>query len=108
MEFTLFFWLVLSAASFRITRFFVIDTMFEGFRNKIHVFLVNRHGKDEFLARKFFELTSCTWCLGFWVSLLLYSIFVWHNPTAFSRMDWINVFAVAGGQGMLHAIEPSD
>lgn len=108
MEFNLFVWLILGFASYRLTRFLVIDTLLDGIRSKFHVFLVNRTKKLRFFAVKLYELTSCTWCLGFWVSLLAYSLYLWHSPLDFNQVDWVNVFAVTGVQGLLHAFEPDN
>lgn len=101
-------WFILGFAAYRITRLLVIDTIFELSRAKFYSFLANRQGKLSFIWQKTLYLTSCTWCLGFWVCLALYSVYVWGNPTDFSRLDWINVFAVSGVQGLLHAFEPSE
>lgn len=102
--------LVLGFASYRLTRFFVIDTFFEGFRHKFYAFLTNRadkKGKLQLLWLKIYELTSCTWCFGFWVSVALYTVYAWNQPD-FTKFDVINVFAVAGVQGLLHAFEPDN
>lgn len=96
---------VLSLASYRITRFFVIDTLPETARHKFHAFLLNRkHAKWVF--GKLYELTSCTWCLGVHVSWLLWWAYTRVYPWDFGIKGWISVFAIAGVQGMIHAIEP--
>lgn len=103
--------LVLAFASYRLTRFLVIDTFVEGLRAKLYTFLTNRAQKNGPLHRlwvKIYELTSCTWCTGFWVSVALYTAYVWTAPWDFSRFDVINIFAIAGIQGLLHALEPED
>lgn len=103
--------LVLGAAAFRLTRFLVIDTVFEGYRAKFHVFLHNQAAKDGKVSLfwgKLLELTTCTWCLGFWTSLALYSVYVLQYPWDLGRLGWISVLAVAGIQGLLHAFEPGD
>src|ERR1051325_3523535 len=97
--------LVLGFAAYRITRFLVIDSFFEGLRHKLYSFLVNRADKNSklhVLWIKTYELLSCTWCLGFWVSVILYTVYAWNQP-AFTKFDIINVFAIAGIQGLLHA-----
>ncbi len=102
---------VLALASYRITRLLVFDTLFSGIRNKFHSFLVNKaqkNGKLHLIWEKLYDLTSCTWCLGFWVSLALYWLFVWNSPADWDQMDVINVFAIAGAQGFLHALEPDN
>lgn len=103
--------LVLGFAAFRLTRLVVIDTLTAGLRNKVHSFLINRaqkQGKLAFIWEKLYELSSCTWCAGFWVSLGLYTAYLWNEPWDFTRKDWIIVFAIAGIQGLLHAYEPDD
>jgi hypothetical protein len=102
--------LVLALAAYRITRFLVIDTMLEGSRTRFYSFLTNRSDKNgplHLIWYKLFELFSCTWCLGFWVSVILYTIYAWNQPD-FTKFDIINVFAIAGIQGMVHALEPDD
>lgn len=99
---------VLAFAAYRITRILVIDSIIATPRIKFHTFLVNRTGKLHWLAEKLYELTSCTWCTGVWVSLGLYSLYTWLAPWNFTRFDWIGVFAVAGAQGLLHAFEPDE
>ena len=106
MNFNLIAIIVLGFAAFRITRFLVIDSLLDGSRTRFHVFLSNRQGKLKFFSEKLLDLTSCTWCTGAWITLLLYSLYIWHNPIDFTRFDWISVFAVAGIQGLLHAWEP--
>lgn len=102
---------VLSLAAFRLTRVFVIDTIFGGTRNKMHTVFVNRaqkNGKLHLIWEKLYDLTSCTWCFGFWVSLILYWLYVWTSPADWNQLDVINVFAIAGIQGFLHSLEPDD
>lgn len=98
--------LVLAFAAFRVTRLVVIDTLFEGTRNKLHSFLVNRTGKLAFFWQKLHDLVSCSWCAGVWISFLLYTVYVWNCPVDWTRFDWINVSAIAGIQGFLHELEP--
>lgn len=108
MDLNLITFVILAFSSYRITRIFVIDTIFEGFRGKFHTFLLNlaqKQGKLKFFWAKLLDLTSCTFCVGLWISLILYSVFVLQNPLDFGRVDWINVFAIAGVQSLLHTWE---
>lgn len=103
--------IVLALASYRFTRIAVIDSIFEGTRARFHAFLATleeNHPKFRFVAQKLLDLTSCTWCLGIWISFALYWIYVWSSPWDFSRVDVINIFAIAGIQGLLHSFEPDD
>lgn len=96
---------LLSFASYRLTRLLVIDSIFEGTRSRFQTFLA---GKDNFFGRKALDLVSCTWCVGIWVSLFLYSFYAVKYPTTFTRYDWITFLAVAGAQGLLHSWEPEE
>lgn len=97
--------IVLGLAAYRVTRFLIIDSFFEGTRNNLQTWLANKRGT---LAAKLLDLISCTWCAGFWVSMVIYSLFLWQCPIWFSRLEWINLFAIAGVQGFLHALEPNE
>lgn len=108
MKLNLLTFIILSFAAFRLTRFLIIDTFFEGTRARFHTYLANKQGKLKFLWEKIYDLSSCTWCLGFWTSLILYSFYMWICPIYFGRVDLINVFAIAGIQGLLHAWEPDN
>lgn len=103
--------IILALASYRLTRFLVIDTLIAGTRNKFHSILINRAQKNGILQKiweKFYELTSCTWCLGFWVSLALYWAYTWNSPANWNQNSIISILAIAGIQGMIHALEPDD
>lgn len=99
--------IVLSFAAYRITRFLLFDTLLDEPRN----FWYNTaSGGNRFklLREKALDLTSCSWCTGVWVTFFLYWIYVWYSPVHFTRFDWINILAIAGVQGLLHAYEPGD
>lgn len=104
--------IVLALASFRITRLLVIDTLFAGSRNKFHSYLVNNSQKAgkhrQLIWEKLYDLTSCTWCTGFWVSVSLYWAYVWRSPLSWSRLDVFNIFAISAIQSLIHAFEPDD
>lgn len=98
-------WLILGFASYRITRFLVIDSFFEGSREKFYVFLANRRGKLQFFWEKLLYLTGCTWCVGVYISTLSY--IAWDQDWYGARAI-LTVAAIAGVQGMIHALEPSE
>jgi hypothetical protein len=103
--------IVLAIAAFRITRFLIIDDLIHDVRARLYTFLANqaqKNGKLKFLWEKIYDLSACTWCTGFWVSVALYWTYIWTSPMFWSRFDVINIFAIAGIQGFLHALEPSD
>ncbi len=103
--------LVLGFASYRITRFLIIDDLISGIRDRFLTFFVNqsqKEGKFHLVWNKAYALFTCTWCAGFWITLSLYWIYLWTSPWYFSRLDWISIFAITGVQGLLHAWEPDD
>jgi hypothetical protein len=97
--------LILGLAAYRITRLLVIDELLEPGRSKFHAMLERRNG---LLWAKLYDLVSCTWCVGVYVSLLIYAVYLWNLFIDWTRVDWLSAIAVAGVQGMLHAIEPDD
>lgn len=103
--------LIIGFASFRLTRFFIIDTFFDGTRENLHVFFAKKQEKSKKHSAfwsKLYDLSSCTWCFGFWISLILYSLYFWICPIDFNQVNVIEVFAVAGIQGLLHSWESDE
>ena len=96
---------ILAFAAFRITRFLVVDSLLEPGRTKFHNALESHEGA---LWAKFYDLVSCTWCVGVYVSMLVYALYVWNLFIDWTRLDVLSAIAVAGVQGMLHALEPDD
>lgn len=97
--------LVLGLCSYRLTRFLVIDSLLEPGRTKFHSMLESHTG---YVWAKIYDLVSCTWCVGVYVSMLVYATFLWDLFIHWTRLDLLSAIAVAGVQGMLHAIEPED
>ena len=103
---------VVILAAYRLTRFFVKDSLI-GFGpdsgSKVSVRLdrwaYNEDGGDRsFLRGKVGDLLTCVWCLGFWISAATYTaasvaLGVWSDQP----LIWhgVAIFAVAGGQGFL-------
>jgi hypothetical protein len=106
--------LVLAFASYRITRFFLFDSLIAHTRQKYYVWLGNvsmdytGFAFKRFLAHKLLELSSCSWCLGVWVTAGVYWLWTWTSPQFWGRKGYILVAAITGVQGLLHAYEPSD
>lgn len=110
-------WLVLvlglGLASYRITRFLVVDSLFgmspdSGSRFSVHVdhFAYSADGSDRnWLRGKIGDLLTCTWCLGFWISTGALAAWTWSVPwQAASPQQWVlTAFAVAGVQGYLNS-----
>ena len=104
--------IILAFASYRITRFFLFDSLIGGSREKFYVRVTNASAKGKkfkkLLAHKLLELTSCSWCLGIWVTASIYWLYTWTSPLYWGRVGYITVAALAGVQGMIHALEPGD
>lgn len=99
-------------AAYRITRFLVKDSLI-GFGPdsgssvsvRLDRWAYTEDGADRsFLRGKVGDLLTCVWCLGFWVSAIVYvaatvSLGEWNSVP----LVWhgIAIFAVAGGQGFL-------
>lgn len=99
--------LLVGAASYRTTRFLLFDTLIDGIRNKFYTFVANRT-KPALLWNKLLDLTTCSWCAGFWVTLTLYSLFIQTSPHNFGVYEIITVLAATAVQGSIHAYEPGD
>jgi hypothetical protein len=97
--------LILGICSYRLTRFLVIDSLLEPGRTKFHFRLESHTG---YIWAKIYDLVSCTWCVGVYVSMLVYATFLWDLFVHWTRFDLLSAIAVAGVQGMLHAIEPDE
>ena len=96
---------VLALASYRVTRLLVVDSLLEPGRSKFHSMLERRNG---IIWAKIYDLVSCTWCVGVYVSFAIYVIYLWDLFVHWTRVDWLSAIAVAGLQGMLHAVEPDE
>lgn len=99
-------------ASYRLTRFFVKDSLIgfgpdSGSQVSVRIdrFAYTEDGSDRtWLRGKVGDLLTCVWCLGFWISAATYT------ATAVALGEWSGqplvwhgmvMFAVAGGQGFL-------
>lgn len=92
---------VLALASYRVTRFIVFDSLFDGLRHKVQNWLLV---KEALPYVKTLDLISCTWCVGVWVSAALY--WLYSQDFQLSVEAGINIAGIAGAQGLLHAFEP--
>lgn len=93
--------LLLSLATFRLTRLFVYDGIMQFVRD---LFLrkkeIQHDGEVEVkrekprggIARLFADLLACPWCTGMWMALLVLSLFVFFPESIFL----ISVLAIAG------------
>ena len=95
--------LILGFAAFRITRLFVFDAILDEPRQWIYKKLEVRKKRgggikvddDDIVKKKLGILSTCPWCVGFWVSALLYIFYT-------ADFSIINIFAVAGIQSFLN------
>jgi len=111
--------LFLGLAAYRITRFFVFDSLIGSDMGPdpdlpdpasrwaeildAWAYDPQTHQDRNFVRGKIGDLASCPWCLGFWVSCLTFGLWTWSLPwTAASPQNWVlNAFAIAGVQGFL-------
>jgi hypothetical protein len=107
--------LAVALAAYRITRFFVWDSLIgfhPGSMSKMSQRLTNwawvndrteRDGQDRsWLRGKIGDLLTCQYCLGFWIVCATWAAFRW-GP------EWVRVgvfvWAIAGGQALLSSID---
>ena len=93
MELTLTTILLLALAIFRITRLIAYDTITEGLRSRF--FEEMEEDSETYLIPTGFvgKLISCHWCVGFWVSVIVYLGYVL-IPIIANHI--IIIFALAG------------
>lgn len=95
--------LVTGLCSYRLTRFFLFDLVLDVPRHRLHNWLMSKEKKLAYLAM---DLTSCSFCLGTWVSLALWAGFLGRLPWDMTFQNWVGMGAVAAVQGLLHTWEP--
>lgn len=91
-----------SRMSVRVDRFAYFDETDEDVQNGERV---DGEGRT-WLREKVGDLLTCTYCLGFWISAAVYLSFVLATDSwdlAEPVVHGISVFAVAGGQGFLNS-----
>lgn len=107
---------VVAFAAYRVTRVVVADTISDSFRAWVWARSYERIDDYDSLAdtdtrtarrswwwEKAYQLVSCPWCTGWWVSLATYAAwFHWH--VSFAR-PVIAAVAVAGLQGFIASRE---
>jgi len=72
--------IVLSAVTYRVARFVVLDTLVENQRFKVYAWLLNH---EHWFFHKIHELLSCPYCITIWISGFVvgaYMIFVGSMP----------------------------
>lgn len=102
--------IIVALAAFRITRFFVLDSLIGAnvdsnskFAMKLDAWAFDAHGEERgWLRGKVADLLTCTYCLGFWVTVATYA--AWLADFRYARTV-IYVFAVAGVQAFLNHLD---
>lgn len=102
---------ILALASYRITRFLVLDSLMgfgpdsgSGLSVRIDRFAYDEDGSDRSWWRgKVGDLLTCTWCLGFWVSLAVLCAWTTTVPWELGTEGVLTAFAVAGAQGYMNS-----
>lgn len=111
-------WLILSFAAYRLTQFFVYDSLIggnpeSGSKQSVRLdrFAYDSEtGQDRsFLRGKVGDLLTCPWCLGFWLSAASYLLFVaatdrWTGTAVV--VHGLTIFSIAGLQGFLNSHTP--
>jgi len=127
--------IVLGLASYRLTRFFVWDSLIGmGSKEEVDpdtnrivdvpvtpwgekVYAFGYHAEDgdgfhrgddrSFLRGKIGDLLGCPWCLGFHISWMVYALWTWSLPWQVeSPQAWVLMtFAIAGVQGFVGSRE---
>lgn len=87
--------LVLSLAVFRLTRLFVQDSIFDGLRSKFW----ERFPPE---SSKLGYFSTCSWCLGFWLSL---GVYFCYTIVPLQTLWVAYVFALSAVVGLLTAFE---
>lgn len=98
--------LILSLASYRLTRFFIHDSLMglgpdsgTGISAKLDAFGYNQDGSDRsFLRGKVADLFTCHYCLSFWISCATLALWTWSLPWQVeSPQTWVlTAFAISG------------
>lgn len=81
------------AAVWRVIVFIRQDTIIEGTRSKVTVFLMR---KDTLVRNKLLYLIDCPWCLGIWISAL--AVLAWEfldSRVVGAVLAWLAVAALA-------------
>lgn len=66
--------IVLAAATYRVGRFVVLDTLIEGWRDRFHGWL---YGKQTMWADKLSDLFSCPYCITIWIAAAAVGFWGW-------------------------------
>jgi hypothetical protein len=105
--------LLLSLAAYRVTRFFVDDSLAGGNPRSGSEFglWLDRWGRtpdgdDRVWWRgRLTDLWGCTYCLGAHVSWILTCLWLWVWPWQLGRDGWLTAVALAGAQALLNAAD---
>lgn len=84
---------ILSLASYRLTRLLIYDKVLNFFRDKI----VNSTSNSGWIQSSRYFLT-CPWCAGVWMSLFITSLYLYHDLGKFLAY----ILAVSGVASFIH------
>lgn len=94
---------IIGLATYRLTRFFLFDSLLSSPRDAFHSWLLSH---PNFLPNFLYDLTTCAWCLSVWVSAALVAFWASAWPWDWSEDLWLAFGAVAALGGLLRAYEP--
>lgn len=91
--------ILLSLATWRVTRFAISDNLIHGFRLWLHYRILG-DGKRAWRA-KLHELITCWWCLSVWVAAGVVAVV---DQFTIVPLPWLMWLAVAGGAMAVHGL----
>jgi len=98
----LFLIVILSAVTYRIGRFIVLDTLIDELRDKTYEWLEKRNSK---FWLKIMELIGCPWCITIWVAAAVVAVADAYVSVPLPVFSWL---AVASGSLVFWAIVDSE
>lgn len=105
MSITPFEFIVLVLAAWRATRFVTMDSLTDGWRERVERWVWKKGDRQVAWRDKVSELVGCGFCAGYWVSGITLAVFLvaasrWHEaPVLVHGIEW---WAVAGGQALFN------
>jgi len=112
--------IVLALATYRITRFFVHDSLIGAnldsgsrFSQWLDSFCFHSlkdglrlNGTDRSWTRgKVHDLLTCPYCLGWWIALAVTCLGLSHAPWSLGVQGWLTVWAVAAAAAIVYQID---
>ena len=84
--------IVLGLVTYRVSRFIVLDTLIEGWRDVFHSWLLR---KPKLWRVKLEELLGCPFCVSIWVSAGAVALTDWQTSVPLPVWVWLGAAVVA-------------